>query len=288
MDGVEAQSIIAAVQDETSSLFCHADKQSVQSKRTQASDTSSALDISFAFDAELLRSRTYGTAFRSHIRQAIASGKRGVQISPQKSSPLQRIADAFVSDDTVVLQLEQQMQNKVDDVGKVWASFDGEQDAIAQFPEQPLLERVSLLSLQRNVLKVGENFPIEQDLIDSIQPKVVLLGTSESAKSTLLEGMKLRLEGGWPEAERKLYSEIIFSNLCQGVRTILATMESLKIPRALQSSEKYAKTIFMQPYQLESLPPEVSIAIVELMSDKGFQAALQRRRENQVTDRIDL
>ena len=71
----EAQKVFENMEDETSSLLCIADNASTASRRTKMSETSVGLDTSFPFDVEILGSKVYAVTYRSHLRQAIASGK---------------------------------------------------------------------------------------------------------------------------------------------------------------------------------------------------------------------
>ena len=72
LDRPEAREILEVMEDETSSLLCVADSTSNASQRTMFSETSTALDISSPFDTEILNSRIYAVAYRSHLRQAFA------------------------------------------------------------------------------------------------------------------------------------------------------------------------------------------------------------------------
>ena len=71
----EAREILEVMEDETSSLLCVADSTSNTSQPTTLSETSTALDISFPFDTEILNSRIYAVAYRSHLRLALAPSK---------------------------------------------------------------------------------------------------------------------------------------------------------------------------------------------------------------------
>ena len=83
------------MEDETSSLLCVADSTSNASQRTTFSETSSTLDTSFLFDTEILNSRIYAVAYRSHLRQALASSRR--KDSAPTMTPLKGPAEALLS-----------------------------------------------------------------------------------------------------------------------------------------------------------------------------------------------
>ena len=68
LSSLEAQGIIETMEDETSSLFCIADDRSIASRGTSMSEASAALSISFGVDREILGSKVYAIAYRSHLR----------------------------------------------------------------------------------------------------------------------------------------------------------------------------------------------------------------------------
>ena len=62
LNSADANGIIKAMRDETSSLYCIADHESGMSKKSTVSETSAGFERTFDFDAEILGSRTYGVA----------------------------------------------------------------------------------------------------------------------------------------------------------------------------------------------------------------------------------
>ena len=119
--------------------------------------------------------------------------------------------------------------------------------------------------------------------------KMLILGLSESGKSTLLKSLKLHLEGPYAPVDRSAFKHIIFSNAVQSMRVVLEAMESLGLPLedGLNSSNKYhVRTIFMQPAQLEveQLPSEVVDAIETLYRDSGVRGYLARAGEYQTAE----
>ncbi|KAF2689823.1 G-protein complex alpha subunit GpaA/FadA [Lentithecium fluviatile CBS 122367] len=117
-------------------------------------------------------------------------------------------------------------------------------------------------------------------------PKILILGTSESGKSTLLKALRLCLQEPYTLDERLSYREIIWSNVVQSARVVLEAMESLELPLENDTNEYHVQTIFMQPSQYEDCPPgsEVIHAVKLLWDDAGFQDAFNRRREYQLPD----
>ena len=115
--------------------------------------------------------------------------------------------------------------------------------------------------------------------------KTLILGTSESGKSTLLKSLKLHMEGPYSLEERAWFKEIIFDNVVQGMRVVLEAMEALDI--SIDGICLYhVQTIFMQPLPVEvkQLSMEVVNAIERLYMDSGVRETLRRAREYQLVD----
>ncbi len=138
-------------------------------------------------------------------------------------------------------------------------------------------------SLQRN-LKSVPNTPdgimatLEEHRQKDKKAKILLLGTSESGKSTLLKSLKL--------SERIFFTEIIFDIVIQSMRVILEAMEGLEIPLETSQNGAHVVTIFMQPRYPEqyTLSPDVTEAIKILWQDTGVVTCFQRSREYQLPD----
>ena len=116
--------------------------------------------------------------------------------------------------------------------------------------------------------------------------KVLLLGTSESGKSTVLKSMKLVLEGSYTSQECDAFKEIVFGNTVQSMRVVLEAMESLELPLDDQRNGYHAQTIFMQPAKIEEeyLSEKIRLAIETLWKDSGVRQAFGRSREYQLND----
>jgi guanine nucleotide-binding protein subunit alpha len=117
--------------------------------------------------------------------------------------------------------------------------------------------------------------------------KLLILGSSESGKTTLLRNMELHVGGGFACGEVDTFPEIIWSNIVQNIRAILEAMEDLKIPLEDQMRLDHAQTIFMQPDQIQNgFPQEVGIAVTGLWADAGLQKAVERRCKYQLDESV--
>lgn len=116
--------------------------------------------------------------------------------------------------------------------------------------------------------------------------KMLLLGTGESGKSTILKQMTLIHGKGYSQAERDGFREIIYSNVVQSMRVILEAMETLAIPFASPAMESHKELIMSLPSQIEAeeMDPKISKAVAELWKDAGIAACFSRSREYQLND----
>ncbi|KAG1123280.1 hypothetical protein G6F42_010696 [Rhizopus arrhizus] len=138
--------------------------------------------------------------------------------------------------------------------------------------------------------KVGNEEIVQKIKIDKLnmrnEVKMLLLGAGESGKSTILKQMKLIHDGGYSRDEREAFKEIIFSNTVQSMRVILEAMENMGISLAVPQNNSYVSVILDLPTQieLESLPPEATLAIKSLWKDPNLLSVFERSREYQLND----
>ncbi|RYO92178.1 hypothetical protein DL764_008167 [Monosporascus ibericus] len=102
---------------------------------------------------------------------------------------------------------------------------------------------------------------------------VVILGISESGKTTLMKALKLAAQGGYSDEERKSYSlEIWHDNTVQPVLDALHVKETAGI--AYEKDEILHHESIMKSYDKDpSYALGVSSAIISLWGDSGFRAA---------------
>lgn len=356
LNSAEAQSIIEVMEDETSSIFCIADNRSITSRQSKVSEFSATLDIPFRFDAEVLSSRIYAVAYRSHLRQVIASEKHGdtAPATAARESPgakrshtdidllfLNRRANSQTKKLALDTPRERQQEcleklpsaagirvTTCVDMNSKNLNGTAENPQSQEEPEKPYLKQdkmpISMTSWHKRAqispplyskpekntggrpwLPLLNGLPhrtrqvhaskvkhleIEKhaEPIHSPQVKVLLLGTSDSGKSTLLKAIKLFQDNPWTAEERDSFSESIFSNVCDGTRTVLDAMEYLDIQLDSSESLGHVQTILMQSNNLGSIAPEVHSAIAALARDRGFQHALKQGKEHNARDNLVL
>lgn len=118
--------------------------------------------------------------------------------------------------------------------------------------------------------------------------KTLILGSSESGKTTLLKYMRLFTDAGFDREERVDFAETNRTNIVQSVRVILEEMEfMMNIPLQHEENEQHAMTVFIQASQPEEgYSADVADAITQLWADAGVQEAFKRRHEYQLTDNV--
>lgn len=118
--------------------------------------------------------------------------------------------------------------------------------------------------------------------------KLLLLGAGESGKSTILKQMKILHQGGYSEAERESYREIIWSNTIQSMQVLLRGMKTITPPIEFedQTMEKKAELILGLSSQGEDFvfTPEIARVIKELWANKNVIACFERSSELQLND----
>ena len=114
--------------------------------------------------------------------------------------------------------------------------------------------------------------------------KLLLLGSGESGKSTLLKQMKLIHHGAFTKDEAQDYRDVIFSNLVQSMQAVLEAVDSFGLCFEDDQDLANAEMIYSHTGQFEetSLSPDVAKAIKALCAVPIVQAVIARSREYQV------
>ena len=287
------------------------------------SETSAAFDTSFDFDAEILSSKTYAVAYRSHLRQAVTSRKR--RALPVDQAVSVSFGDTGAPSNGVLHSRSPASDVRMEHLRQSYQVYQSEAHdppiegeipntlkATTNLEERLLLEASKETSSEIAIegeRTSGPNLQLEGDVqfdriqtrtaeanivrpeFDPLSPshvKMLLFGISESGKSTVLKGIKLHEDGAYTKNERSSFSEVFFSNLTLGVHRALEAMESLDIPFDTPALEHHVNTIFMQPIKMNSIPPEVCDAIRGLIRDEGFRAALNQQGQYHLLKNMDL
>ncbi|RKF80010.1 Guanine nucleotide-binding protein alpha-2 subunit [Golovinomyces cichoracearum] len=118
--------------------------------------------------------------------------------------------------------------------------------------------------------------------------KLLLLGSSESGKSTILKQMRLiYTKEGFSKSEKEKWRVIIFKNLHDGLRMNLVAMQESGIKLQYESTMDYLPDI-MQELDLqlnEMVPMKLITAFKALWQDPGFQNGIETVKLS-VTDNL--
>ncbi|KAI1356966.1 G-alpha-domain-containing protein [Xylaria sp. FL0043] len=264
----ESKSILQQAKDCSSSIIGLEDSASFISENT------AGISLMFDFDAVILTSRIYQQAGRSHLRQAIRARN-------QTPEPAQE-------------ELEHRPQHQAPEPVQEKSEHESRKTGSLNQPSSSSfqLQGSNKPSGQARILRLVNPWrktPKPKITTPTTAPakwsRLLILGTSESGKSTVLQGMKLVLEGTYTQEEKLSFREIIWSNIIMSIRVVLDAMEDLHIPLDDERMEYHVQTIFMQPAVVETTPnSEVVEAVSSLWLDEGFQVAYKRRDEYQLND----
>jgi len=135
---------------------------------------------------------------------------------------------------------------------------------------------------ERRTNKAVDSVQKSAEIEESKVNKLLLLGTGASGKSTLFKQMITIYGKGFPENERKTYTNIIFNNVLVSMRTLCKN--SVKY-HDIDPSLSESKTILEQEMK-EDQPITLELAehVKKLWADPGIQITYDHQNEFQLTD----
>ncbi|KAJ3905859.1 heterotrimeric G-protein alpha subunit, GPA3-like protein [Lentinula edodes] len=100
--------------------------------------------------------------------------------------------------------------------------------------------------------------------------KILLLGSGESGKSTIVKQMRIIHKDGFPDSERATYRSIVYRNVLDSAQAIIVAMRKLGIDCTIYSNRMLADKIM--DYHLDettafTLSPEIADAIHQFWGD---------------------
>jgi guanine nucleotide-binding protein G(i) subunit alpha len=287
----ESRSVLELAKGCSSSIF------GLDDTISSISETTANISVVFDFDTLILGSRIYQHAERSHLREAIRAKKSRKDTS---------VETAIVEDDVETTSLiRDEISNRTAD-GRTKGDFDdqhGNRGSITT--HRRATKTMAAVSLSNPVPSIEPSR--QPNTFDSLDwwrkssrhkvipehkvhpdstsrqklsaPKVLILGASESGKSTLLKALQSCLKQHHYTVEERLsYCELIRSNVIHGARVVLEAMERLELPMDIDTNDYHRRTIFMPPSD------ETAHAVRSLWLDAGFQDAIRRGQEHQLPD----
>lgn len=141
------------------------------------------------------------------------------------------------------------------------------------------------LKAQRRVNKDIERELRRHDRHMLRELKVLLLGTGESGKSTLLKQMRIIQGTGYSHNERKAFVGHIHNNVVSSMYTLIEAMRTLEVDFERAESEQHAQLVSSAHAQgVTRLERSHVQALTSLWSDQGVQHVYARRREFELPD----
>ncbi|XP_053564877.1 guanine nucleotide-binding protein G(i) subunit alpha-3-like [Bombina bombina] len=115
---------------------------------------------------------------------------------------------------------------------------------------------------------------------------LLLLGTRESGKSTIMKQMKVIYEGDYSEEERRQYRAAVYSDTIQYITDIVSAMESLGIGfgDVARADDAQQLAVFARGAEKGVMSEELTGIIKRLWDDVGVQTCFSRSREYQLSD----
>lgn len=114
--------------------------------------------------------------------------------------------------------------------------------------------------------------------------KILLLGTGESGKSTIIKQMRIIYGKGFNEQDRVAYTELVYQNIILAMKNLLDALDMLGLEINDESLVEEAYDKFdVEVSKVKSLDDYAEI-LMKLWNDKGIQAAFSRRNEFQLSD----
>ncbi|XP_041754859.1 guanine nucleotide-binding protein subunit alpha-14 [Coregonus clupeaformis] len=115
--------------------------------------------------------------------------------------------------------------------------------------------------------------------------KLLLLGTGESGKSTFIKQMRIIHGTGYSDADKQLFTRLVYQNIVNAVQNMIQAMKTLRIDFKDHQNISHADRLSRVKADLVTiLEPWQVDAIRRLWSDQGIQKCYERRREYQLSD----
>ncbi|TVY50070.1 Guanine nucleotide-binding protein alpha-3 subunit [Lachnellula cervina] len=116
--------------------------------------------------------------------------------------------------------------------------------------------------------------------------KILLLGSGESGKSTIVKQMKIIHQSGYTVEELSMYRMTIYKNLVDCAKALIGAMRQFDIDPQIPVNQEYCD--FLINYQVVTEPPtlnpEVGMAIKSLWMDPSMAVLMERQSEFYLMD----
>ncbi|KNZ72499.1 Guanine nucleotide-binding protein subunit alpha [Termitomyces sp. J132] len=112
--------------------------------------------------------------------------------------------------------------------------------------------------------------------------KILLLGSGESGKSTIVKQMKIIHQNGFSQAELEAYRPVVYKNVLDSVHGVLVYMRSLRMDCASLRNAVLADKIlaYQDDEEASWFAPEIAEAIHQVWKDETFQKIMDEHTSN--------
>ncbi|KIW73629.1 guanine nucleotide-binding protein alpha-3 subunit [Phialophora macrospora] len=117
--------------------------------------------------------------------------------------------------------------------------------------------------------------------------KILLLGSGESGKSTIVKQMKIIHQNGYTQEERALYRLTIYKNLIDCMKALIGAMQQFEIEPEDQTVKDYVDYIMefnVDPDPDTTLDPKVADAVEAIWKDAAAIKTMERQSEFYLMD----
>lgn len=117
--------------------------------------------------------------------------------------------------------------------------------------------------------------------------KILLLGSGESGKSTIVKQMKIIHQKGYSVDELALYRSTIYKNLVDCAKALIGAMRQFGIDPATPTNIEFSD--YLMEYQVDPDPhtplaPKVGEAVTSLWQDRSIEKVMERQSEFYLMD----
>jgi len=130
--------------------------------------------------------------------------------------------------------------------------------------------------------KIDDKLTADKAVADK-EVKMLLLGTGESGKSTIVKQMKVMYQGGYSKEECDGFIAVIYGNTLQSMKVLVQACGTLGLEFTNDQIERVAVEV-VDAASGEGLTPAVGAMIRQLWADSTIQAAYSRSSEFQLND----
>lgn len=114
--------------------------------------------------------------------------------------------------------------------------------------------------------------------------KMLLLGAGEAGKTTLSKQMRIIQLDGFTEEERMTHKSIIYENILNSMKVLIAQCETFEYELEPKSKEAAQKLLSLDEYFSDNIAGEIGDHLSVLWKDPAIQKCIGRRKEFQLID----